>query len=145
MANAKFMGWEKGTEKRGTYCSQKSTDNFGNCGSAANVADSKIQRCRKAGELRRDESSKWITGSSQKMADANGKRQQEQHPATEPDQARQHPRSHASEWGGTWWDSEPDVGRVANGVAARVDRLKAIGNGQVPLVAATAWNLLSRP
>jgi hypothetical protein len=27
-------------------------------------------------------------------------------------------------------------------VAARVDRLKAIGNGQVPLVAATAWNLL---
>jgi hypothetical protein len=27
-------------------------------------------------------------------------------------------------------------------VAARMDRLKAIGNGQVPLVAATAWNLL---
>jgi hypothetical protein len=27
-------------------------------------------------------------------------------------------------------------------VAARVDRLKAIGNGQVPAVAATAWNLL---
>jgi DNA (cytosine-5)-methyltransferase 1 len=32
--------------------------------------------------------------------------------------------------------------RVDDGVAARVDRLKAIGNGQVPLVAATAWNLL---
>jgi hypothetical protein len=28
-------------------------------------------------------------------------------------------------------------------VAARVDRLKAIGNGQVPLCAATAWRLLS--
>jgi hypothetical protein len=27
-------------------------------------------------------------------------------------------------------------------VAARVDRLKAIGNGQVPAVAATAFNLL---
>jgi hypothetical protein len=27
-------------------------------------------------------------------------------------------------------------------VAARMDRLKAIGNGQVPAVAATAWNLL---
>jgi DNA (cytosine-5)-methyltransferase 1 len=38
-----------------------------------------------------------------------------------------------------WWKVEPNVGRVANGVAARVDRLKAIGNGQVPLVAATAW------
>jgi hypothetical protein len=27
-------------------------------------------------------------------------------------------------------------------VAARMDRLKAIGNGQVPLCAATAFNLL---
>jgi DNA (cytosine-5)-methyltransferase 1 len=42
-----------------------------------------------------------------------------------------------------WWQSEPDVGRVVNGVAARVDRLKAIGNGQVPLCAATAWRLLT--
>ena len=42
-----------------------------------------------------------------------------------------------------WWISEPDVGRVANGVAARVDRLKAIGNGQVPAVAALAWRALT--
>jgi hypothetical protein len=28
-------------------------------------------------------------------------------------------------------------------MADRVDRLKAIGNGQVPLCAATAWELLS--
>jgi hypothetical protein len=28
-------------------------------------------------------------------------------------------------------------------VAARMDRLKAIGNGQVPAVAATAWRLLN--
>jgi hypothetical protein len=28
-------------------------------------------------------------------------------------------------------------------VACRLDRLKAIGNGQVPLCAATAWKLLS--
>jgi DNA (cytosine-5)-methyltransferase 1 len=41
-----------------------------------------------------------------------------------------------------WWASEPAVGRVANGVAARMDRLKAIGNGQVPRVAETAWRLL---
>jgi hypothetical protein len=32
---------------------------------------------------------------------------------------------------------------VADGVAARVDRLKAIGNGQVSLCAATAWRLLT--
>ncbi len=41
------------------------------------------------------------------------------------------------------WGSEPDVGRVAYGVAARVDRLTAIGNGQVPQCAAEAWRLLS--
>lgn len=40
------------------------------------------------------------------------------------------------------WQTEPAVGRVADGVANRVDRLKAIGNGQVPLVAATAFRNL---
>ena len=44
---------------------------------------------------------------------------------------------------GNQWSVEPSVGRVADGVAARVDRLKAIGNGQVPLCAATAWRILS--
>lgn len=44
-------------------------------------------------------------------------------------------------WGN--WATEPDVGRVANGVAARVDRLRCIGNGQVPQCAAEAWRLLT--
>ena len=42
-----------------------------------------------------------------------------------------------------FWAIEPNVGRVADGVAARLDRLKAIGNGQVPLCAATAWRILN--
>jgi len=51
-----------------------------------------------------------------------------------------------------WWQREPEfvprttqrnMGRVADGVASRVDRLKAIGNGQVPLCAATAWRILN--
>ena len=42
----------------------------------------------------------------------------------------------------SWWRSEPALGRVANGVAHRVDRLTAIGNGQVPAVAALAWRTL---
>jgi DNA (cytosine-5)-methyltransferase 1 len=41
------------------------------------------------------------------------------------------------------WPPEPGLGRVAHGVADRVDRLRAIGNGQVPRVAATAWRLLA--
>jgi DNA (cytosine-5)-methyltransferase 1 len=43
----------------------------------------------------------------------------------------------------SWWQTEPNVGRVVDGLADRVDRLKAIGNGQVPLCAATAWNILN--
>jgi DNA (cytosine-5)-methyltransferase 1 len=43
----------------------------------------------------------------------------------------------------SFWAAEPDVGRVADGVAARVDRLKAIGNGQVSEVARRAWEILS--
>ncbi len=34
-----------------------------------------------------------------------------------------------------WWAVEPDVGRVAHGVPARVDRLRGLGNAVVPQVA----------
>lgn len=50
-----------------------------------------------------------------------------------------HPQSERPDW----WATEPDVGRVAHGVAARVDRLRCIGNGQVPAVAQLAWETLN--
>jgi DNA (cytosine-5)-methyltransferase 1 len=34
-----------------------------------------------------------------------------------------------------WWLTEPDVGRVAHGVPARVDRLRSLGNALVPQIA----------
>ena len=37
------------------------------------------------------------------------------------------------------------IPRVATGIKSRADRLKAIGNGQVPQVAAMAWNILNQP
>jgi DNA (cytosine-5)-methyltransferase 1 len=42
-----------------------------------------------------------------------------------------------------WWSAEPDMGRVAHGVANRVDRLRGLGNGQVPAVVALAWETLT--
>ena len=44
--------------------------------------------------------------------------------------------------GASWWAVEPALGRVAYGVARRGDRLKAIGNGQVSIVAALAFTTL---
>lgn len=43
---------------------------------------------------------------------------------------------------GIWHAEWPGVPRLETGITARVDRIKAIGNGQVPRVAATAFNIL---
>jgi len=66
------------------------------------------------------------------------------------EERRQEQARPTAECGGLWWHTDPAerstesfVGRVAHGVAHRVDRLKAIGNGQVPAVAATAFRILS--
>jgi hypothetical protein len=45
-------------------------------------------------------------------------------------------------WEQTCLDETQIIPRVNQSVIARVDRLKAIGNGQVPLCAATAWRIL---
>lgn len=34
--------------------------------------------------------------------------------------------------GEDWWETEPNVGRVANGVPNRVDRIRCLGNAVVP-------------
>ena len=75
--------------------------------------------------------------------------QRTQVPTTRGHSAEQMLGVHCTERG-TFWHTdpaedaaEPAVGRVAHGVANRVDRLKAIGNGQVPQCAAVAFNILS--
>ena len=44
--------------------------------------------------------------------------------------------------GGKWWETEPDVGRVAHGIPNRVDRLKGLGNAVVPQVAEVIGRLV---
>jgi DNA (cytosine-5)-methyltransferase 1 len=44
---------------------------------------------------------------------------------------------------GDWWEVEPDVGRVADGIPNRVDRLKGLGNAVVPQVAEYIGRLIT--
>jgi DNA (cytosine-5)-methyltransferase 1 len=53
------------------------------------------------------------------------------------------PRTESSRGG--WWESEPAVGRMADGVPHRKHRLRGLGNAQAPLCAAAAWKLLGGP
>ena len=86
-----------------------------------------------AGEVCREREEAEVRGSFSK---SHGQRLEEQRGAiaskkeyTEPKQC-------------DWWTTEPGFRRVVNGFPARVDRIKACGNGQVPAVAALAWNIL---
>lgn len=62
------------------------------------------------------------------------------------ERARQEQRPDRSRrYGDGRWPIEPGVGRVAHGVAHRSHRIRALGNGQVPRVEATAWQILTEP
>lgn len=54
-------------------------------------------------------------------------------------------QEHPGDRGYSWWEACPDLPGVANGLANQSHRLKAIGNGQVPLQAAVAYKMLGGP
>jgi DNA (cytosine-5)-methyltransferase 1 len=70
-------------------------------------------------------------------ADANGL-----HVRLQSGRLRRKGREEAFEFREALWGSFPDLTRVADGVAHRMDRIRATGNGQVPIVAAAAWDVL---
>lgn len=72
----------------------------------------------------------------------NCSRQQECNIPAKPDRPGQRDWLDAANRKSDWWLTEPAVGRVAHGVSSRMERLRALGNGQVPAVAALAWRIL---
>jgi len=90
---------------------------------------------------RSSETSEWstntnkTTGSSKRteaMADTNSERQQEQRRSQSVSKRRnEFERSSGEAWN-EWWEVEPNVGRVVDGLPKRVDRLKSLGNSVVP-------------
>jgi len=120
--NSECLGWEEGSSERGASENKESTGNTGDCGSPTGereLSDSMCDRLQGSGSDREAERQIGLRYRKGRYEEQN---------------------IYGSD--STWWSVEPDIRRVVNGMDARVDRLKALGNGQVPLCAATAWGLL---
>jgi len=73
------------------------------------------------------------------VADTNDERLQRQWQSRNQFTPRFNSSSESSEEGQRtvgqgWWESEPNMGRVAHGIPKRVDRLKSLGNSLVPQI-----------
>lgn len=72
--------------------------------------------------------------------------------ATHPDRQRQQEQWRSQPTAATlarperdhWWTSEPDVVRMVHGVPFGLDRIRGLGNAQVPSVVELAWNTLTK-
>lgn len=97
----------------------------------------------RSSELR---SQKWPSGTSKELSNPTSFRLQRQGQSWFSSDPAEDPKGKTDrtfyECVGHIWGIESQLGRVANGVAHRVDRLKAIGNGQVSIVAKNAFESL---
>ncbi|TLQ51162.1 DNA (cytosine-5-)-methyltransferase [Lacticaseibacillus casei] len=77
---------------------------------------------------------RWTRNGSEVLADAGGKRWQKSGHDEFGNIANRQSKRQFSTTGGTpaKWQPEPSVGRVADGVPNRMDRIKALGNAVVP-------------
>jgi DNA (cytosine-5)-methyltransferase 1 len=122
VSDSQCLGWKEGSSERGASQDKESPSDTGDCSSPTGereLSDSMCDRLQGSGSVGTTEGSIGLRCRKGRYEEQN---------------------IYGAD--STWWAVEPDLGRVAHGVDARVDRLKAIGNGQVPLCAATAWELL---
>jgi len=133
---AETTGWQAGQGAEGS--------------AGTNVADADYSRLRQGDQEDAPLSPKLSDGSrSYNLADAISQGSQGRLPRGQ-DQERQDQQGHAGRGSAAHgqpepisWATEPDVGRVVNGAAFRVDRLRLLGNGVVPYTAAKAWIVLN--
>ena len=145
-------------EHRGQILPKSKTERFDLCG--CNVANTQSQRCRETRE-RITRPTEWAARCGENVAnpdvgamrhDCNNRRApvgKVNAPVnasilsgtgeviSDPASGRQQRQftSRGQTWGFSregWWPAEPCVGRVANGVPNRVDRLRCLGNAVVP-------------
>lgn len=133
------------------------------------LADANTYRVRKL-QQERGICNEWrrVGNSGQKMANPNSNAVQGMESGAQSGEHQRPAGLHGGTGGsklGHWWHFEPQLGRVADGLAAGMDvhgthaginvdrvgtgipkrsnRLKCIGNGQVPAAMVMAWNLLN--
>ena len=148
MANTKELFSDGINDNPRISMESKKKSEFGDSFGSGNVADSHVSQLKREGKsIGIQQGFARIGDSSSLVSNPSSLRQsgQGQHEQPVNSKTNQNWQTNYAESIGRpeFWFIEPNVGRVANGVAARVDRLKAIGNGQVPLCAATAWKILS--
>lgn len=137
----------RGNEKASDDWRQKRTEppkQFEGAGEPADVSG--IRGCERGSEAMADANCKGLQGCEQLGASAAAEDTGE-HPPRGPagecceviydamcsGQSGQHGRWESQELAdGRSWATEPDVGRVVNGLPNRVDRLKCLGNAVVP-------------
>lgn len=112
--------------------------------SCPEVANTQSQRCNPGGQpMRTAEEIARPEQHGQYDSNPNGTGCEELNTASQPVKQGFNSGCSSAEWGATWWAAEPSVGRVAHGIPQRVDRIKCLGNGVVPLQVKTAFELLS--
>ncbi|WP_413583504.1 DNA cytosine methyltransferase [Bdellovibrio sp. HCB288] len=79
----------------------------------------------------------------QDVANTGSSRCEKQHASTEPGGPGHNSGCTFEGGGNAWWETEPAVGRVVDGVSNRVDRIKCLGNSVVPLQVRTAFKALA--
>jgi len=103
------------------------------------ASDTDYQRKLQPERIKRDIRRRACDGVKE---DANARRQRLPVSGAQPHGAhgREARRSSAAD---NWWTTEPDVVRMVHGVPRRMERIRCLGNSQVPEVAALAWETLS--
>ena len=100
----------------------------------------KVQQQKSSGKQKRKIVARYVFGRrGAEMANADSRRREQCEPKTKSVSrfSSSGQRNLAS-----WWQVEPNVGRVANGVSDRVDRLTGLGNAIVPQVAELVGSLV---
>jgi len=108
----------------------------GNHGTEESMADSACLGCEFSAEGQRSQSSNTIIPGSKELA--YNDKQYENNERYRWSAIRGREGEQTIIQGRQWWDVEPDVGRVADGVPCRMDRIKCLGNAVVPFQAKEA-------